>query len=170
MRPAERHRIAPGPRSGAKSVTTRVARSAFAAFTDDCRYYEAVQSVPGVNDVSITEFRPHRVEEPQPAPALPLTGRIPLGNNEIPVIPADEAYTGGTRIPDEDCRAGGQRWRRPSIASWTGYSPTARQRPRRPIAHLLRSASTSDNGVVHDDPWPVCEARYRVPGGVGRAR
>lgn len=62
------------------------------------RFYEAAQSVAGVTFVTITEFQPHRHGEPVPEPAFQPSGRIELGDNEIPVFPAGAGYTGGIAI------------------------------------------------------------------------
>jgi hypothetical protein len=58
------------------------------------RFYEESQNVPGVVFVNITEFR----REDQPVPAVDPLGKIALGPNEVPVVPAAPDYTGGMHI------------------------------------------------------------------------
>ncbi|MEU4217115.1 baseplate J/gp47 family protein [Actinoplanes sp. NPDC026623] len=58
------------------------------------KFYEQCQDVPGVIFLNITEFR----RGDRPAPAVEPLGKIELGANEIPVIPADDGYTSGIRL------------------------------------------------------------------------
>ena len=58
------------------------------------KFYEESQDLPGVLYVNITEFR----REDSPVPAVEPTGKIVLGPNEVPVIPADPAYANGMRV------------------------------------------------------------------------
>ncbi|GIH14142.1 baseplate J/gp47 family protein [Rugosimonospora africana] len=58
------------------------------------RFYEAVQDTPGVVYVNITEFR----RADRPVPAVDPLGKLSLGANEIPVIPADADYASGLRV------------------------------------------------------------------------
>lgn len=58
------------------------------------KFYEVSQNVPGVVYVNITEFR--REDSPVP-PVVPL-GKIALGPNEVPVIPADPDYASGMHV------------------------------------------------------------------------
>jgi hypothetical protein len=62
------------------------------------KFYDAAQSVTGVTYVTITEFRAHRPGEEPVEPAIEPTGRIILGENEIPVIPTNPQYAGGINI------------------------------------------------------------------------
>jgi predicted phage baseplate assembly protein len=71
---------------------------AFGQTTYVGRFYEAAQSVTGVKFVTITEFQPHRDREPEPVPAFEPSGRIELGDNEIPVFPSAPPYAGGIAI------------------------------------------------------------------------
>ncbi|MGE5697829.1 MAG: baseplate J/gp47 family protein [Candidatus Sericytochromatia bacterium] len=87
-------------------AAVRRATSAVLAFDDVAfgqttyvgRFYEAAQSVTGVTFATITEFQPHRHGEPEPAPAFEPSGRIELGDNEIPVFPSGAGYGGGIAI------------------------------------------------------------------------
>jgi hypothetical protein len=58
------------------------------------RFYELIQEVPGVEFVTITEFRRADVATPPVEPS----GRIVLGPNEIPFIPADPDYAAGLKV------------------------------------------------------------------------
>jgi len=58
------------------------------------KFYEEIQSVPGVVFVNINEFR----RGDQPPPHVEADGTIRLGPNEVPVIPDDPAYQAGLRI------------------------------------------------------------------------
>ena len=58
------------------------------------KFYEESQNVPGVQFVNITEFR----RGDQPIPAVEPHGRIVLGPNEVPVVPADAAYALGLKV------------------------------------------------------------------------
>ncbi|MEV6871428.1 baseplate J/gp47 family protein [Amycolatopsis sp. NPDC051128] len=58
------------------------------------KFYEQSQEVPGVVFVNITEFR----REDRPVPAVDPLGKIALGQNEVPVIPADPDYAAGMRV------------------------------------------------------------------------
>lgn len=61
------------------------------------RFYDAVQSTPGVRFVNITEFR--RSDQTTPVES---EGRIRLRENEIPIPPADSGYTSGIRVVKQD--------------------------------------------------------------------
>ena len=52
------------------------------------------QNVPGVVFVNITEFR----REDRPVPAVDPLGKIALGPNEVPVVPAAPDYAAGLRV------------------------------------------------------------------------
>ncbi|MCG2622422.1 baseplate J/gp47 family protein [Arthrobacter sp. I2-34] len=56
------------------------------------RFYDAIQSTPGVLFANITEFR---AGEPVPFAA---DGRIGLGENQVPVPPADPGYAAGIKV------------------------------------------------------------------------
>ncbi|MFD1213391.1 baseplate J/gp47 family protein [Arthrobacter sp. GCM10027362] len=56
------------------------------------RFYDAIQSTPGVLFANITEFR--RAGQA----ALEQDGRIRLGENQIPVLPADPGYAAGIKV------------------------------------------------------------------------
>jgi uncharacterized phage protein gp47/JayE len=58
------------------------------------RFYEDSQSVPGVVFVNIKEFR----RGDRPVPAVEPHGTIPLGPNEVPVVPADPDYALGLKV------------------------------------------------------------------------
>jgi len=58
------------------------------------KFYEDSQDLPGVVFVNITEFR----REDSPVPAVEPTGKITLGPNEVPVVPADPAYANGMSV------------------------------------------------------------------------
>ncbi|MGH3901417.1 MAG: baseplate J/gp47 family protein [Pseudonocardiaceae bacterium] len=58
------------------------------------RFYDESQSVPGVVFVNITEFRRGDRSEP----AVDPLGKIELGPNEVPVIPADADYAAGMKV------------------------------------------------------------------------
>jgi len=58
------------------------------------KFYEAIEAIPGVEYVTVTEFR----REDQLL-AVDREGRVTMGDNEIPIPPADEAdYSGGVRV------------------------------------------------------------------------
>jgi hypothetical protein len=61
------------------------------------RFYDAVQSTPGVRFVNITEFR-----RPDQAKDVEPEGRIRLRENEIPIPPVAAGYTSGIRVIKED--------------------------------------------------------------------
>ncbi|NTU85595.1 MAG: hypothetical protein HGA45_40715 [Chloroflexales bacterium] len=54
------------------------------------KFYEAIESLPGVAFVTISEFR----REGQPAGAIAEGGRLTLSPSELPVLPTDPAYAG----------------------------------------------------------------------------
>jgi predicted phage baseplate assembly protein len=58
------------------------------------KFYEDSQELPGVVFVNITEFR----REDTPVPAVEPTGKITVGPNEVPVVPADPAYANGMNV------------------------------------------------------------------------
>lgn len=58
------------------------------------KFYEESQNVPGVVFVNITEFR----REDRPVPAVDPLGKIALGPNEVPVVPAAPDYAAGLRV------------------------------------------------------------------------
>jgi len=58
------------------------------------KFYEESQNIPGVVYVNITEFR----REDRPVLAVDPLGKIALGPNEVPVIPADPDYAAGLRV------------------------------------------------------------------------
>jgi Baseplate J-like protein len=58
------------------------------------KFYEEAQEVPGVVFVNITEFR----REDVPAPAVEPRGKIDVGPDEVPVVPADPDYANGVRV------------------------------------------------------------------------
>lgn len=58
------------------------------------KFYEQSQEVPGVVYVNITEFR----RGDRPGPAVEPLGKITLGPNEVPVIPADQDYKLGLKV------------------------------------------------------------------------
>jgi len=58
------------------------------------KFYEESQNVSGVVFVNITEFR----REDTAVPVVDPLGKISLGPNEIPVIPADSEYSNGMRV------------------------------------------------------------------------
>jgi hypothetical protein len=58
------------------------------------KYYEEIQAEPGVVFVNITEFR----RADSPLPGVDPLGTIPLGPNEVPVIPDDPQYAGGLHL------------------------------------------------------------------------
>ncbi len=58
------------------------------------KFYEQSQEVPGVVYVNITEFR----REDDSGDAVVALGKIQLGPNEVPVIPADPGYANGLRV------------------------------------------------------------------------
>ncbi|EPJ37184.1 hypothetical protein STAFG_5791 [Streptomyces afghaniensis 772] len=58
------------------------------------RFYDRIQDVPGVVFVNITEFR----RGDRPDPPIAENGRIELGVNEVPKVPAAEAYRQGLKL------------------------------------------------------------------------
>jgi hypothetical protein len=58
------------------------------------KFYEESQNIPGVIFVNITEFR----RGDRPVPAVEPTGKIALGPNEVPVIPASPDYAPGLKV------------------------------------------------------------------------
>ncbi|MEC4018809.1 baseplate J/gp47 family protein [Streptomyces sp. H27-D2] len=58
------------------------------------KFYEETQDVPGVIFVNITEFR----RGDRPSPAVDPLGKLALGPNEVPVIPADPDYAPGLKV------------------------------------------------------------------------
>lgn len=58
------------------------------------KFYEVIQDTAGVVYVNITEFR----RGDRPVPAVDPLGKISLGPNEIPVIPADADYASGLKV------------------------------------------------------------------------
>ncbi len=59
------------------------------------KFYEAIEAIDGVKGVNISEFR--RVDEA--AATIHVDGKIVLGSNEIPEIPAGETdYTKGAKV------------------------------------------------------------------------
>jgi baseplate J-like protein len=61
------------------------------------RFYEQIQDVPGVIYVNIKEFR--RRDKPElKDEKVAKDGKIELGLNEVPVIPADTGYTPGLNV------------------------------------------------------------------------
>ena len=64
------------------------------------KFYEAIESIVGVEYVNITEFR----RQEQAAGSIEPRGKIELGPNELPVVPnatENPNYAGGIWIPDE---------------------------------------------------------------------
>jgi hypothetical protein len=61
------------------------------------KFYEAIEMVEGVAFVNITEFRP----EGQPPGSIEDNGKIELGVNAIPTIPAGPDYVGGIKLSAE---------------------------------------------------------------------
>jgi hypothetical protein len=64
------------------------------------RFYEVIEDIEGVRFANITEFR--RADRP-PEPSNPSiqvepSGKITLGENEIPTAPATPSYVGGLRV------------------------------------------------------------------------
>jgi uncharacterized phage protein gp47/JayE len=57
------------------------------------RFYDAIQSTPGVRFANITEFK--RAEQDDTVQA---SGMITLRENEIPVVPAEAAYAAGIHV------------------------------------------------------------------------
>jgi hypothetical protein len=57
-------------------------------------FYQAIETVPGVQFVNVTEFR----REDQPAPAVASSGKVTLLPHEIPVPPDDVAYAAGVKV------------------------------------------------------------------------
>ena len=57
------------------------------------KFYEAIETIEGVLFVNVTEFR--RTEQ---TTLIETSGKIVLGPNEIPRIPADPAYADGIRV------------------------------------------------------------------------
>jgi hypothetical protein len=59
------------------------------------KFYEAIEEIDGVRGVNISEFR--RFDEP--AASIHADGKIVLGSNEIPEIPADDPdYAQGVKV------------------------------------------------------------------------
>jgi len=58
------------------------------------KFYEESQDIPGVIYVNITEFR----RGDQPVPAVEPLGKIALGPNEVPVVPAEADYAPGLKV------------------------------------------------------------------------
>ena len=58
------------------------------------KFYDESQSVPGVVSVNITEFR----RGDRPDPMVDPLGKIELGANEVPVIPAHKDYSAGMHV------------------------------------------------------------------------
>jgi hypothetical protein len=72
------------------------------------KFYEEAQNVPGVSFVNIVEFRRGDATGAAgvPGAAVEPSGRIVLGSNELPVVPADPDYADGIKI--DVLSAGGQ--------------------------------------------------------------
>jgi len=59
------------------------------------KFYEAIETLDGVEFVNVSEFR----REGQPDGSVQPLGKIELGAHEIPIVPADNpAYAGGLRV------------------------------------------------------------------------
>jgi len=58
------------------------------------KFYEAIEEIDGIMGVHIEEFR----REEQKSGEVESTGKITLGNNEIPQIPDDPDYAGGIKV------------------------------------------------------------------------
>ena len=57
------------------------------------RFYDAIQSTPGVRFANIKEFK-----QPDQEVAVEASGRIRLGENQIPIPPPDEPYRSGIKV------------------------------------------------------------------------
>ena len=57
------------------------------------RFYDAIQSTPGVRFANIREFK-----QPDQEVAVEASGRIRLGENQIPIPPPDEPYRSGIKV------------------------------------------------------------------------
>lgn len=57
------------------------------------KFYEAIESINGIQFVTITEFR-----RAGGSPGVEPSGRLALSANELPTVPDDPAYLGGVRV------------------------------------------------------------------------
>jgi hypothetical protein len=64
------------------------------------RFYEVIEAIDAVSFANVSEFRrADRLPDPdQPSILVDRSGKLVLGENEIPVAPADPAYAGGIRV------------------------------------------------------------------------